>query len=53
MLVPVSLFEGCTHLPTEIVALIRCLINQLCGVDVTLYAFVLVDATVMLIVVFP
>ena len=47
MLVPTSLFKSWAHLPTEIVELIICFVNWLCGVDVTLYAFVLVAATVM------
>ena len=47
MLVSAFLFEGWARLPTEIVELIRCFVNWLCGVEVTLDAFVSVATTVM------
>ena len=47
MLVLESLFEGQAYIPIEIAKLIRCFVNWLCGVEVTLDAFVSVATTVM------
>ena len=47
MLVSTSLLEGWARIPTEIAELIRFFVNWLCGVEVTLDAFVSVAATVM------